>query len=78
MANRLTGMENSNANTLNAFQNIYATDSAERQNTLNTAASLAQQEMQDKINKYLADVGYDQPNINMCQRLAETDMSPGT
>lgn len=60
MANRLTGMENSNANTLNAFQNIYATDSAERQNTLNTAASLAQQEMQDKINKYLADVGYDQ------------------
>ena len=60
MANRLTGMENNNANTLNAFQNIYATDSAERQNTLNTAASLAQQEMQDKINKYLADVGYDQ------------------
>ena len=60
MANRLAGMENSNANTLNAFQNIYATDSAERQNTLNTAASLAQQEMQDKINKYLADVGYDQ------------------
>lgn len=60
MANRLTGMENSDANTLNAFQNIYATDSAERQNTLNTAASLAQQEMQDKINKYLADVGYDQ------------------
>ena len=60
IANRLTGMENSNANTLNAFQNIYATDSAERQNTLNTAASLAQQEMQDKINKYLADVGYDQ------------------
>lgn len=60
MANRLTGMENSNANTLNAFQNIYATDSAERQNTLNTAASLAQQEMQGKINKYLADVGYDQ------------------
>ena len=60
MANRLTGMENSNANTLNAFQNIYATDSAERQNTLNAAASLAQQEMQDKINKYLADVGYDQ------------------
>ncbi len=60
MANRLTGMENSNANTLNAFQNIYATDSAERQNTLNTAANLAQQEMQDKINKYLADVGYDQ------------------
>ena len=60
MANRLTGMENSNSNTLNAFQNIYATDSAERQNTLNTAASLAQQEMQDKINKYLADVGYDQ------------------
>ena len=60
MANRLTGMENSNANTLNAFQNIYATDSAEQQNTLNTAASLAQQEMQDKINKYLADVGYDQ------------------
>lgn len=60
MANRLTGMENSNANTLNAFQNIYATDSAERQNTLNTAANLAQQEMQDKINKYLTDVGYDQ------------------
>lgn len=45
---------------LNAYQNIYSTDSLERQNALNAASNLAQQEMQDKINKYLADVGYDQ------------------
>lgn len=45
---------------LNAYQNIYSTDSLERQNALNAASDLAQQEMQDKINKYLADVGYDQ------------------
>lgn len=45
---------------LNAYQNIYSTDSLERQNALNAASDLARQEMQDKINKYLTDVGYDQ------------------
>lgn len=60
MTGHLNNMGNQNANILNAYQNVYATDSAERQNAVNTAAILAQQEMQDKINKYLADVGYDQ------------------
>ena len=45
---------------LNAYQNIYSTDSLERQNVLNAASDLAQKEMQSKIDKYLADVGYDQ------------------
>lgn len=45
---------------LNAYQNIYSTDSLERQNALNAASDLAQKEMQSKIDKYLADVGYDQ------------------
>lgn len=45
---------------LNAYQNIYSTDSLERQNALNAASDLAQKEMQNKIDKYLADVGYDQ------------------
>lgn len=59
--NTLFGRVNEqNANSLNAYQNIYSTDSLERQNTLNTAAELAKQEMQSKIDKYLADVGYDQ------------------
>lgn len=59
--NTLFGRVNEqNANSLNAYQNIYSTDSAERQNSLNTAAELAKQEMQSKIDKYLADVGYDQ------------------
>lgn len=60
MTGHLNNMGNQNANVLNAYQNIYSTDSAERQNTLNTAAELAKQEMQSKIDKYLADVGYDQ------------------
>lgn len=50
----------SNANALNAFLGTYNTDSAERQNALNTSAELAKQEMVNKIDKYLADVGYDQ------------------
>lgn len=59
--NTLFGRVNEqNANSLNAYQNLYSTDSAERQNTLNNAAELAKQEMQSKIDKYLADVGYDQ------------------
>lgn len=60
MTGHLDNMGNKNANVLNAYQNIYSTDSLERQNTLNTAAELAKQEMQSKIDKYLADVGYDQ------------------
>lgn len=60
MTGHLNNMGNQNANVLNAYQNIYSTDSLERQNTLNTAAELAKQEMQSKIDKYLADVGYDQ------------------
>lgn len=59
MTGHLDNMGNQNANVLNAYQNIYSTDSLERQNTLNTAAELAKQEMQSKIDKYLADVGYD-------------------
>lgn len=59
MTGHLNNMGNQNANVLNAYQNIYSTDSLERQNTLNTAAELAKQEMQSKIDKYLADVGYD-------------------
>ena len=60
MTGHLDNMGNQNANVLSAYQNIYSTDSLERQNTLNTAAELAKQEMQSKIDKYLADVGYDQ------------------
>lgn len=60
MTGHLNNVGNQNANVLNAYQNIYSTDSAERQNTLNNAAELAKQEMQSKIDKYLADVGYDQ------------------
>lgn len=60
MTGHLDNMGNQNANVLNAYQNIYSTDSLERQNTLNNAAELAKQEMQSKIDKYLADVGYDQ------------------
>lgn len=60
MTGHLDNMGNQNANVLNAYQNIYSTDSLERQNMLNTAAELAKQEMQSKIDKYLADVGYDQ------------------
>ncbi len=59
MTGHLDNIGNQNANVLNAYQNIYSTDSLERQNTLNTAAELAKQEMQSKIDKYLADVGYD-------------------
>nr|DAH38120.1 MAG TPA: hypothetical protein [Caudoviricetes sp.] len=59
MTGHLDNMGNQNANVLNAYQNIYSTDSLERQNTLNTAAELAKQEMQSKIDKYLEDVGYD-------------------
>lgn len=59
--NTLFGRVNEqNANSLNAYQNLYSTDSAERQNTINNAAELAKQEMKSKIDKYLADVGYDQ------------------
>lgn len=58
--NTLFGRVNEqNTNALDAYQNIYSTDSLERQNTLNTAAELAKQEMQSKIDKYLEDVGYD-------------------
>lgn len=60
MTGHLNNMGNQNANVLNAYQNVYSTDSLERQNALNTAAGLAMQEMQSKIDKYLADVGYDQ------------------
>lgn len=60
MTGHLNNMGNQNANVLNAYQNVYSTDSLERQNALNTAAGLAMQEMQNKIDKYLADVGYDQ------------------
>lgn len=60
MTGHLNNMGNQNANVLNAYQNVYSTDSMERQNALNTAAGLAMQEMQNKIDKYLADVGYDQ------------------
>ena len=60
MTGHLNNMGNQNENVLNAYQNVYSTDSLERQNALNTAAGLAMQEMQNKIDKYLADVGYDQ------------------
>lgn len=60
MTGHLNNMGNQNANVLNAYQNVYSTDSLERQNALNAAAGLAMQEMQNKIDKYLADVGYDQ------------------
>lgn len=60
MTGHLNNIGNQNANVLNAYQNVYSTDSLERQNALNTAAGLAMQEMQNKIDKYLADVGYDQ------------------
>lgn len=60
MTGHMNNMGNQNANVLNAYQNLYSTDSAERQNTLNNAAELAKQEMKSKIDKYLADVGYDQ------------------
>ena len=39
--------------------NVHATDSAERQNALNTAAGLAQQEMQNNMQWYLDLLGYD-------------------
>ena len=52
-------MGDQNNTKLGIAANMYNTDSAERQNALNTSAALAQQEMQNKINKYLADIGYD-------------------
>lgn len=58
-ASHLATMGDANNRKLGYAVDIYNTDSAERQNALNTSAALAQQEMQDKINKYLADIGYD-------------------
>ena len=72
MTGHLNNMGNQNANVLNAYQNIYSTDSLERQNTLNTAAELAKQEMQSKIDKYLADVGYDQAVYTADKNLEES------
>lgn len=60
MTAHLGTMGDQNNQKLGYATDIYATDSAERQNALNASATLAKQEMENKINKYLADMGYDE------------------
>lgn len=59
MTAHLGTMGEQNNDMLGRANEIYATDSAERQNLVNANADLAKQEMVNKINKYLADIGYD-------------------
>ena len=59
MTAHLGTMGDQNNTRLGIAADVYNTDSAERQNALNTSAALAQQEMVNSIEKYLADIGYD-------------------
>ncbi len=60
MTVHLGTMGDQNNQKLGYATTMYNTDSQERQNALNASAALAQQEMQNKINKYLGDLGYDE------------------
>ncbi|MBE6598556.1 MAG: hypothetical protein E7638_03840 [Ruminococcaceae bacterium] len=59
MTAHLGTMGDGNNQKLGYAADLYKTDSAERQNALNAAATLAQQEMINKVNKYLGEIGYD-------------------
>lgn len=56
MTGHLGNMGTINSNNLATGANIYATDSAERQNAVNNATALAQQEQQNRINQYVTDI----------------------
>lgn len=56
MSGNLSDMGQINAQNLATGANMYAVDSAERQNALNTAAGLATDEATRKLNQYLAEL----------------------
>ena len=56
MTGHLGNIGTINSNNLATGANIYATDSAERQNAVNNATALAQQEQQNRINQYVTDI----------------------
>lgn len=56
MGGHLTDMGNINAKNLQTGAAVYETDATERMNAVNAAANLAQQELQNNINKYIADL----------------------
>lgn len=60
MGGHLATMGTQNNQKLGYATDMYNTDSNERQNALNASAALAQQEMQNKIDKYIADIGLDE------------------
>lgn len=56
MSNNLATMGDQNNTLLATGADYYATDSAERQNALNTAAALEQQKLQNQINELMANI----------------------
>lgn len=56
MTGHLSNMGTTNTNNLAVGANMYATDSEERQNALNNATTLANQEQLNRINQYTADL----------------------
>lgn len=75
MTSHLGNMGSINSNNLSTGANIYATDSAERQNAANNATALAQQEQQNRINEYLADIEAAMNTENNNTTLAQSQMS---
>lgn len=75
MTSHLGNMGQINSNNLATGANIYATDSAERQNAVNNATALAQQEQQNRINEYLAELEAAMNTENNNTTLAQSQMS---
>lgn len=59
MGGRLDTMGSQNNDALNIGASYYATDSSERQNALNQAATLEQQKLQNQINELMANISAD-------------------
>lgn len=75
MTGHLGNMGTINSNNLATGANIYATDSAERQNAVNNATALAQQEQQNRINQYVTDIEAAMNKENNDTTLKQTQMN---
>ena len=75
MTGHLGNMGTINSNNLATGANIYATDSAERQNAVNNATALAQQEQQNRINQYVTDIEAAMNKENNNTTLKQTQMN---
>ena len=75
MTGHLGNMGSENSKNLATGANMYATDSAERQNALNAATELSKQDKQNELNRYIADLEATQNRENNDTTLKQANIN---